>query len=262
MPDDQSVKPTPVPETPAATPPTSNTPAATNGLAIAAMVVGIVAFISGWLPFWGLLVGVAAIVLGFIALKKPTGKGMAITGIITGALAVLTSIIFTVLFVVTLVAGTAFVNEAKNQVDQETAQSQEKIDAKKDFAKGEVAQFGTFEVTVNSVQRNFVPESEFYQPEEGKEFVVVNVTIKNTGSEAEYISPYDLSINDAGMAVTNAFVQIDSELESGDLSPDASATGNIVYEVTKDSTDLKLQYEEIVFTPTYESKELTYTLAI
>lgn len=256
MADEQPVK-TEVP-----TPQPSTSPSTTNGLAIAAMIVGIVAFISGWLPFWGLVAGAAAIVLGIIALKKPTGKGMALIGIITGGLAALSSLVFTVLFVIALAAGGAAVNQAQNELNDQNAQTQDMLDAKKDFTKGETAQFGTLEVKVNSVQRDYKPEGSFYQPEEGKEYIVLNVTVKNTGDEGEYISPYSFSVNEAGIAVENAFVTVDPELESGDLSPGASTTGNVVYEVTKGATDLKLQYKTTVFTPNYESKELVYTLAI
>lgn len=249
-------------ETAVPTTPTSPSPGTTNGLAIAAMVVGIVAFVSGWIPFWGFLAGAAAVVLGIIALKKPTGKGFSITGIITGGLAVLSSLIATAFFIITLVAGTAILGEAGNQLQQQSQQSQEMIDAKKDFAKGETATFGTLEVKVNSVTRNHVPTESFYQPEEGNEYIVLNVTVKNIGSEAEYISPYTFALNEAGVAVDSAFVVVNPELASGELSPNASTTGNIVFEVTKDASDLKLQYEATIFTPSYESEKLVYTLAI
>jgi hypothetical protein len=50
-----------------------------HGLSIAALVVGVVAFLSGLVPVWGLLVGIAAIVLGTIALKKSkTPKDLAL----------------------------------------------------------------------------------------------------------------------------------------------------------------------------------------
>ena len=84
----QAPQPTPaVPVTPV---PVATGP--TNGLAIAALIVGIVAFLSGWIPFWGFIVGVAAVVLGVIALKKPGGKGMAIAGLVTGGLGALTGL--------------------------------------------------------------------------------------------------------------------------------------------------------------------------
>lgn len=234
----------------------------TNGLAIASMVVGIVAFISGWVPFWGLLSGATAIVLGILALKKPNGKGFSIAGIVTGGIAALTSLFFTAFFIIALVTGGSYINEVQNQVQEETSENQQMIDAKKDFARGETATFGTLEVTVNFVQSGYNPESEYYQAEEGKEYVVVNLTVKNIGDDIEYISPYTFTLNNAGTATANAFVNVEPELSDEDLTPGESTTGNIVFEVEQGAANLKLQYETTVFGSKYEAEKLVYTLAI
>ncbi|HWB71157.1 MAG TPA: septum formation family protein, partial [Egibacteraceae bacterium] len=67
-----------------------------NGLAIAALIVGIIALLIAFIPFAGFL-GIVALVLGFLGLsraKRPgvPGKGMAITGLVTGGLGVLGAI--------------------------------------------------------------------------------------------------------------------------------------------------------------------------
>ncbi|MFZ1301919.1 MAG: DUF4190 domain-containing protein [Candidatus Microsaccharimonas sp.] len=242
-------------------PPVPPVHSATNGLAIASMVVGIVAFISGWIPFWGLLAGIAAVVLGILALKKPTAKGLSITGIVTGGLGALTSLLFSVIFIVALASSAALVGKAQEQSDKQSSQSQQQIDAKKDFAKGETATFGIWEVKVNSVTAGYVPTSSYYKAEDGNEYVVVNVTITNTGDDSDYISPYSFSINEDGLATETAFLSVDPELKSGSLDPGESTTGNLVFEVTKGATGLKLQYDATVYT-NYETKNLTYTLAI
>ncbi len=63
-----------------------------KGLAISALIVGIVAFLMGLLPVVGALAGIAAIVLGAIALGKKQPKGLALTGLILGACALIASI--------------------------------------------------------------------------------------------------------------------------------------------------------------------------
>jgi hypothetical protein len=63
-----------------------------NGLALAALIVGIGAFLFGLIPVFGALVGIAGIVLGVFAMRKQQSKGMAIAGIVLGGLAVLASI--------------------------------------------------------------------------------------------------------------------------------------------------------------------------
>ncbi|MEI6228519.1 MAG: DUF4190 domain-containing protein [Candidatus Saccharibacteria bacterium] len=85
----------PVELTPAAQP----TPQ--NGLAIASMVTGIVSVVSCWTLTFGLMSGIVALTLGIIGLKKPGNKGMAITGIVTGSVAILISVVLiTILLVV------------------------------------------------------------------------------------------------------------------------------------------------------------------
>ena len=62
-----------------------------SGLAITALVLGVLALLSSWTVVGGILLGLGAVILGFIALSKirqgrAGGKAMAIIGIITGAL--------------------------------------------------------------------------------------------------------------------------------------------------------------------------------
>ena len=63
-----------------------------RGLAISALIVGIVGFLMGLLPVVGALVGIAAVVLGAIALAKKQSKGFALTGLILGAVAIIASV--------------------------------------------------------------------------------------------------------------------------------------------------------------------------
>lgn len=63
-----------------------------SGLAIAALVVGIVAFLLGLLPVLGAIVGLAGVGLGVFALVKKQSKGLAITGLVLAGCAVIASI--------------------------------------------------------------------------------------------------------------------------------------------------------------------------
>lgn len=70
-----------------------------KGLAISALVVGIVAFVIAWIPVLGIagiIAGAVAVVLGIIAAVKKQPKGYAITGIVLGALAVIGGLIITI----------------------------------------------------------------------------------------------------------------------------------------------------------------------
>jgi hypothetical protein len=73
-----------------------------NGLGIAAGVCGIIAVVLCWIPFvdyLSIILGALAIIFGFLGLRHAnthggTGKGMAITGIVCGIVAVVISILF------------------------------------------------------------------------------------------------------------------------------------------------------------------------
>lgn len=252
------------PSAPAATPNAQHVSPA-NGLAVASMILGILAILSGWF-FMGLIFGIVAIVLGILGLKKPGGKGMSITGIITGGIGALSSLIFIAIFFIALAVGGAAASETnviREAVERANESEQSQIEAKKDFNKGETATFGNFEVTVNSVKRNYVPEESYYAPDADEEYVLVNVSAKNVSEESESFSAYELSMNADGIADTSYYINVTPKFEGGNLSPDATASGNLVYKIAKNAKTLKLQYESIVYDTTdYSSKKLTYTLGL
>lgn len=96
----QWVEPTTSPAPPAAEP-VPGAPAragAPKALALSALIVGIVAFLTGLLPVLGAILGVAAVILGIIALVRKQSKGLSITGIVLGAIALIVSVAMTIGF--------------------------------------------------------------------------------------------------------------------------------------------------------------------
>jgi uncharacterized membrane protein len=84
-----------------------------NGLGTAALVLGIIGFLLAVIVLGGLL-GIVAVVLGFVALGRvrrgeANNRGVAIAGIVTGALAVL-------LAGVIVAAGAAFWSDNKDEI--------------------------------------------------------------------------------------------------------------------------------------------------
>lgn len=68
-----------------------------SGLAIAALVSGVLALLTFWTLIGGIVLGLAAIVMGFIARRKAKagragGRGMALGGIVTGVLGLVLAI--------------------------------------------------------------------------------------------------------------------------------------------------------------------------
>lgn len=92
----------PAQEPPRTADPLPGAPRRSNGVAIAALVCGIVALLLSWLPginLLAMLLGLIALICGFVGLgkaKDPTvvgGRGMAIAGIVTGLLALVVSVL-------------------------------------------------------------------------------------------------------------------------------------------------------------------------
>jgi len=257
-------KPAPAPAMQPAAPSSS-----TNGLAIASLVTGILAFLCG-LFFMGLVFGAAAVVLGVVGLKRPGGRGLAIAGITTGIVGAVSGAVFTVFWVIALMgvsigAGTVAtqLDKANDAIAAQNQSIKDQIAAKKDFLKDETAVFGDFELKVNSVTRNYVPDETYSRASAGKELIIVNVSVKNISSDSQYFTNYDLGINENGITNDASYVEASPSFDGGNISSGATAEGNIVYEVTKDASVLKLQYETIVYdAEVYTSKTLVYTLAV
>ena len=83
-----------------------------RGLAIAALVVGIIAFLSALAPVWGLLVGLVAIILGVLALRARQHKVMSTVGIVGGGIAAVVSLVVTIIAVASIGAVSQGVQEA------------------------------------------------------------------------------------------------------------------------------------------------------
>jgi hypothetical protein len=76
----------------------------TNGIAIAAGVCGIIAVVLCWIPFVdyvSIVLGVLAIIFGILGLRRAdaygSGRGMAITGIVCGAVGLTIAFLFLLL---------------------------------------------------------------------------------------------------------------------------------------------------------------------
>ncbi|MFV0131524.1 DUF4190 domain-containing protein [Streptomyces sp. HMX112] len=73
-----------------------------NGLAIAALVLGVAAILLFWTVFGGMVLGLLALVLGIIGARKARGgrapyRGMSIAGAVLGALGLIASTVIVVI---------------------------------------------------------------------------------------------------------------------------------------------------------------------
>ena len=72
-----------------------------KGLSIASMVCGILSLIGCWCCGLGLILAIAAIVLGILGRKKG-GKGFGLAGIICGSIGVIGNLIYLVYFIIVI----------------------------------------------------------------------------------------------------------------------------------------------------------------
>lgn len=155
--------------------------------------------------------------------------------------------------VVVLVAGVGSMmggddEESASKVDTEkTTESDEneKVDeiADEEFSVGDTVSADGYEITVNNVE--FSDGNEMDTPDDGKQFVIANVTIENNTGEKQSYNPYDFKLNADGNStdMDEMALELDTdELESGDLDDGATVTGDLVGQANTDET-LKLQYQ-------------------
>lgn len=232
-----------------------------SGLAVAAMVTGIVAFLSGFIPFWGMIAGITAVVLAIFGLKQPHGKGFAITGLVTGVIGLLTGLTVTVLFILSLVFGVAFFDTFKEAANQYTAENQAKLDSKKDFNKDETAVFDVYQVKVLSA-KPYTPTSEYAVAGEDMEYVAVTLEITNIGDHDELIGPYLFKVRDEEGERLSSYLEADNQIKSSKLAPGETASGSLIYAVKRNSNERLLTYSVNAYSgENYQAKRLTYTLA-
>ncbi|MGW9020661.1 DUF4190 domain-containing protein [Leucobacter chromiiresistens] len=74
----------------------SSRPQTRAGFAISALIMGITAFATGWVPYLGFLIGFVAVVLAVIALVRRQSSGMSITGLVLGAIAIVFCLFVTI----------------------------------------------------------------------------------------------------------------------------------------------------------------------
>lgn len=183
--------------------PPSARPGSGTGLAVAAMVLGILALLGCWVPLLnvlsvllalaGLGVGVPALVLAVQGRRG--GRGMALAGVITSAVAIIGSVVVTVVFSAAL-GGIADALQSADSDSTATAgppsstsspsADPEPPPAAEALALGTAAQVGEYAVTVTGVDQDadarVAEQSEFNPPPTGR-YILVDLTVTYTGTE-------------------------------------------------------------------------------
>jgi hypothetical protein len=219
---------------------------AKKGLAVAALVLGILAILGCLIPVLNvvsIVLGIVAIVLGIVAMRAASkgragGKGMALVGIILSVLAIIGAIIANVLF------GAAVESISESVEQQEAADAAAAQQFPGATADDVVAQAGET-VTVNDVAVTttaIAPQSNSLGS-----FVCSSVTYVNNGADQATFNLFDWKLQDPAGAARTVGIFGDNDLQSGDLAPGGTVTGNVCFEGTGDAGQYVLLYEGSIF---------------
>lgn len=241
------------PETHQPVAPTGPQPA--GGFAITSLVTGIVAFVLGWTVL-GFALGIVALVFGILGLRKGQNKGMSIAGIVTGGLGLLASLAVIAIAVLGIALSTISSQQSRERIEQQQEKQQSMVDAEKEFAKGETALFGDIEVTATNVDRQYAPADGRYV-EQGLEYVVVTVSVKNVGTTSNYVSNYDFQLRAGEESYTANYIQVPNAFDGTTLQPEETHEGAIIFAIPEGGESLSLEYTTYAL-----GEELTYSLAL
>ncbi|WP_461023736.1 DUF4190 domain-containing protein [Thalassiella azotivora] len=188
-----------------------------QGLAIGALVVGVLALLMCWIPFVNIasiLLGLVGLVLGIVALAKvrkgtARGKGMALAGVVTSVLAVVASI-------AVLVVTVLFIQDVSNQVESQVGDleslqddlseledglgSAQEVDPSDVVAVGETVSVGDYTVQVTRIQPAADAELAAvndFNPEATGSYTVADLVLTYDGTDSG--TPWiELSVDLAG----------------------------------------------------------------
>lgn len=116
------------------------------------------------------------------------------------------------------------------------------------YSVGEEVTMNDHTLILNSVEVS--QGDEYDRPKDGMEYVIVNVTIKNSGNDTINYNVFDFKMeNSQGNITQECFSTVDTDtaLNSGELSSGGSVTGTIVFEQPIDDENLVLIYQSNIF---------------
>lgn len=128
--------------------------------------------------------------------------------------------------------------------EKKKKEKKEKDLENQEFSVGEKVEFNGYIVEVTSVEKS--SGNEFEKPQQGKEYVIVHVSIENNGDKEIDYNPFHFKMkNSNGQIEDHAFTIIDNDtkLSSGELAPGGNISGTVTFEQPIDDDGLQLIFE-------------------
>lgn len=239
-------------------------PARPQGLAVAALVLGIAAFVSAWIPFLGLLVALVGAVIGVMALVRRQPKGLAVTGTVLSGLGLVWALVVTISLSALIWTAPSSFDDAETSPES-SAPTDDGFDSlgpesgpgslddplPLPYVSGTAAG-DDYSVDARLVSDDATDEVVGWDTYNGvgitgSRFVLVEMTVTGLdpdGTEAAYAS-YDLSLaTQDGTLYPSAFVVHPDDRamlsDAGTIAEGETVTGLVAYLVPEDATDLLL----------------------
>lgn len=134
--------------------------------------------------------------------------------------------------------------EEADDVEKQEAENEEELLDNEEFNVGDKVEFSGQIVEITKVEKS--KGSDFDKPSEGKEYVIVHVSIENNSDKEISYNPFNFKMkNSNGQIETQSFTMVDSDtsLSSGDLAPGGNVSGTIAFEQPIDDEALQLFFE-------------------
>lgn len=138
-------------------------------------------------------------------------------------------------------------NEA-NEVNSEQDQVDKEEEVKDEYTVGETIKSDGMELTITNVEKS--QGGEYDNPKEGNEYVIVTVQYDNSSEKDLPYNPFDFKLlNSDGQKTDSTFTMDtqDTRLESGNLAPGGTVTGDLVFEAPVGDEGLYLIYTGNIF---------------
>lgn len=207
-------------------------------MGVTSLILGIIAVLFAFIPGCGIFLSIFPMILGcifgIIGIIVEKGKRtMSIVGLCLSAASMFILIFVTV--------GTILFAEAMDEEFEETRTPA----VETTYSMKQTAYVG--DMTVRATKAVRTEGTEEIKPKEGKEFVVVTVTIQNRGRENVYYAPQNFKIKNSQKQLQRPVInklEEATELGYGELMPNGTATGTIVFEVSKTDKNLSLIFSD------------------
>ncbi|MDF7640825.1 DUF5067 domain-containing protein [Bifidobacterium sp. ESL0784] len=228
------------------------------GMALAALILGIVAIVMFWIPIVGIICGIAALVIGIMSMRKIKanrlpGKGMSVAGLVTGIIGIVLSL---VMFIASFSIGVNMINKVTNPSSSATTSqsSKAKDDAQKGLdtynkTKGKELKgsgsFGGADVKIVSAQKG--PNDD-----EGHPTVVITYQYKNTDNEnRSFMEGVQDKVFQKGVALKSTFYSEDVQgydMESKDttVQPGGSLNVTVAYALSDETSPIDVELRSSV----------------